>query len=261
MFDENPYLLQAIASTVIAGLSTGIGALPALTTARLSDRTISLLLGFGGGVMIAASAFSLVAPALELAEPALGGSSGALLTVVIGSLIGAFMIWFVERIMPHEHFFTGREGPEAESIKRAWLFVAAIALHNLPEGLAVGVGYGTEDPDLGITVTTGIVLQNLPEGLVSAVALMSVGYSRRFALAVTFGTGLVETLGGLIGLAITSLATLLVPLGLAFAAGAMVYVVGGEVIPESHRRGFQRHGTWGFLIGFLIMTALDYSLH
>jgi ZIP family zinc transporter len=260
MFDGNPYLLQAIASTVIAGLSTGIGALPVLTATRLSDRMISLLLGFGGGVMIAASAFSLVAPALELAQPVLGGTHGALVTVMIGILVGAFMIWYLERIMPHEHFFTGREGPDAHIVRRAWLFVAAIALHNLPEGLAVGVGYGTEDPNLGITVTTGIVLQNIPEGLVSAVALIAVGYSRKFALAVTFGTGLVETLGGLLGLAITSIATLLVPLGLAFAAGAMVYVVGGEVIPESHRRGFQRHGTWGFLIGFLIMTSLDYIL-
>jgi ZIP family zinc transporter len=259
MSESPPYLLQALGATVLAGLSTGLGALPVLAASRLSDRLASLLLGFGGGVMIAASAFSLIEPALEVAPPM--GIGGPLATVMIGVLIGGFLIWFVERILPHEHFFSGRDGPTARSIRRAWLFVAAIALHNLPEGLAVGVGYGSEDPHVGQAVTAGIVLQNLPEGLVTAASLIAVGYRRRFALGVTFATGLVETLGGLLGLAMTSMAAILVPLGLAFAAGAMVYVVGGEVIPESHRRGFERFGTWGFLIGFIIMTALDYSLH
>jgi ZIP family zinc transporter len=151
----------------------------------------------------------------------------------------------------------GREGADARSVKRAWLFVAAIALHNLPEGLAVGSGFGGDDLDVGLAITSGIVLQNLPEGLVAAVSLIAVGYSRRTAVAIAGLTGLFETLGGVVGILTLTLVRGLVPFVLSLAGGAMLYVVVQEVVPEAYRRGVERPATWGMLLGFAVMLSLD----
>lgn len=252
--------LLALSASVVAGLSTGLGALPVLLIRRLSPRMTAALLGFGGGVMLAAAAFSLLGTAFELY--ALDGASSldAILGTGFGFLLGAAFIYGADHVLPHEHFLTGREGPSAGFVRGAWLFVFAIGLHNLPEGLAVGVGFSGPDPGTGYVVSTGIVIQNLPEGLIAAVSLVAVGYRPGFALAIAAATGLVETFGGVIGLVLANALEALVPVAMAFAAGAMVYVVGQEVVPESHAGARSRVATWGIVSGFLLMTALDQLL-
>src|SRR5690606_25309543 len=144
------------------------------------------------------------------------------------------------------------EGPDASSLRRIWLFVIAITLHNLPEGLAVGVAYAA-DADSGRAVAIGMGLQNMPEGLAVALALSAVGYARFAAFAIAALTGLFEPLGGLLGAFAVTFATALLPFGLAFAAGAMLFVISEEVIPETHRRGLQMQGTAGLMVGFVVM--------
>lgn len=252
--------LLALAASLVAGLSTAFGALPVLLVPRLSPRMTAALLGFGGGVMLAASAFSLLGTAFELYAIANAPSLEAVLIIGAGFLLGASFIYGADHALPHEHFVTGHEGPSAHFVRGAWLFVFAIGLHNLPEGLAVGVGFSGPDAGTGYIISTGIVIQNLPEGLIAAVSLVAVGYRPGFALAIAAATGLVETLGGVLGLLLAGALEGLVPVAMAFAAGAMVYVVGQEVVPESHAGGRSRVATWGIVSGFLLMTGLDQLL-
>ncbi|MCB9913875.1 MAG: ZIP family metal transporter [Planctomycetes bacterium] len=254
-----PEVSVALWACAVAGLSTIVGALPALFVKRLSPFATSLLLALGAGVMLAATAFSLIAPALEL-HAQLGLPGPPLVSVWAGVLSGAALVHAGDRAIPHEHFVKGREGHEARAVKRAWLFVAAIALHNLPEGLAVGAGFGGESADPGLVITAGIVLQNLPEGLVAAVSLLAVGYGRGTAVGVAALTGVIETLAGLAALGAATLVQALVPFVLALAGGAMLYVVVQEVIPEAYRRGVERPATWGLVLGFLAMLTLDQAL-
>ena len=256
----DPAAGPALVASAVAGLSTLIGALPALLLRRLGPLSASLLLAFGAGVMLAATAFALVAPALEM-HAELGLAGHPLVSVWAGLVAGAGLVFAGDRLIPHEHFVKGREGgPDGRAVKRAWLFVAAIALHNLPEGLAVGAGFGGPDARAGLVIATGIVLQNLPEGLVAAVSLLAVGYRRRTAIGIAGATGLFETFGGVVGVATFTLVQGLVPFVLALAAGAMLYVVVQEVIPEAYRRGVERPATWGLIVGFLVMLSLDQLL-
>ncbi len=249
----------ALIASVVAGLATLVGALPALFLRDLSRAARSLLLAFGAGVMLAATAFALIVPALDLhAELGLAGSP--LVSVWAGVAVGVALIWVGDMLIPHEHFEKGREGRDARAIKRAWLFVAAIALHNIPEGLAVGAGFGGGDPRRGLVIATGIALQNLPEGLVAAVSLMAVGYGRGLSIGIAGLTGLFETLGGVVGIATVAAVGGLVPFVLALAAGAMLYVVAQEVIPETYRHGVDRVATAGLIVGFLVMLSLDFAL-
>ena len=252
--------LLALTASLIAGLSTGLGALPVLLIRHLSPRMTAALLGFGGGVMLAAAAFSLLGTTFELYAIGNVSSLDAVLATGIGFLFGAAFIYGADHALPHEHFFKGYEGPNAHFVRGAWLFVFAIGLHNLPEGLAVGVGFSGPDTATGYIIAAGIVIQNLPEGLIAAVSLLAVGYRSGFALAIAAATGLVETLGGVLGLMLASALEGLVPVAMAFAAGAMVYVVGQEVVPESHAGGRSRVATWGIVSGFLLMMALDQLL-
>lgn len=249
----------ALVASVVAGFSTLVGALPALFVRRLTDSATSLLLAFGAGVMLAATAFSLIAPALEM-HAALELWGSPLVSVWSGVVLGAGLVHLGDRFVPHEHFVKGREGGDGRAIKRSWLFVFAIALHNLPEGLAVGAGFGGGDAGTGLVIATGIVVQNLPEGLVAAVSLLAVGYGRRTAIGVAGATGLFETFGGFVGVATFNLVQGLVPFVLSLAGGAMLYVVVQEVVPEAYRRGTQRPATWSLVAGFLVMLTLDQLL-
>lgn len=256
----SPFTLGAIAS-LLAGLMTGVGALPVLATgAAISDRTQAVMLGFGAGVMLTASYFSLIVPGLEAAERQGHATAIAAAIVVLGILIGAALLAVLNRVIPHEHFVTGREGADATLLRRVWLFVIAITLHNVPEGLAVGVGFGGGDITNGTTLAVGIGLQNLPEGLAVAVALMTQNYGRGEAFLIALLTGLVEPLGGLFGAGVVTVAQDLLPWGMAFAAGAMLYVISSEIIPETHRRGYQQAGTAGLMIGVVVMLFLDVTL-
>lgn len=257
--DWSPIALGTLGS-LLAGLGTTAGALPALALRRLEGRVRDVMLGFAAGVMLAASFFSLILPALDAAAGPAGRDVQAVVVVGLGILLGAAALWSIHAGVPHEHFIMGREGPETERIRRIWLFVIAITLHNIPEGLAVGVGFGGGDVANGVPLALGIGLQNVPEGAAVALALLSLGYSRMAAFLVTSATGLVEPLAGLVGITAVSSVESLLPWGLAFAAGAMIWVISDEVIPETHRHGAEAEGTVGLMAGFVMMMCLDVAI-
>lgn len=243
-----------------AGLFTAVGALPVLFGRVVSQRLNDVLLGFAAGVMLAASFFSLIIPGIEAAEGLYGTRALAAGIVVAGIVFGTGFIAWINEVVPHEHFKQGLQGPRAADLARIWLFVFAITIHNLPEGLAVGVGFGGGDVTRGTTLAVGIGLQNAPEGLAVAVALLSIGYTRLGAFAVATATGLVEPVAGLIGAYAVSLSELILPWALAFAAGAMLYVISHEIIPETHSHGFESQATLGLTIGLVSMLFLDVTL-
>jgi ZIP family zinc transporter len=233
--------------SLIAGVSTGIGGLPVLFLKEISHRTLDTMLGFAAGVMLAATAFSLLMPAIEL-----GGVS----VTVAAFLTGGLFVYLLDRYVPHAHLIKGAGGPSSR-LSRVSLLILAIAIHNFPEGLAVGVSFGSGDIAAGMIIATAIALQNIPEGSAVAFPLVREGFSRRRALWIATLTGLVEPLGGLIGVSVVALARPLLPSGLAFAAGAMAFVVSHEMIPESHRKGHEIEATFGFILGFAVMMFLD----
>ena len=241
---------EALTGGGMAALATALGALPVVLMQRISARVQGTLLGFGAGVMLAAAVFSLLLPAFDAAR-ALGASdahAAGLVAAAIG--IGAALLLAMDRMLPHTH------QPGASRTSAAvWLFVFAIAVHNIPEGLAIGVaanGNGT-----GNAVATGISLQNVPEGLIVAIALASAGHKRLFAFAVAALSGLIEPLAALAGSSLVGLSTAILPWGLAGAAGAMLFVVSHEIIPESHRRGHETLATTGLIAGFVGMMLMD----
>lgn len=257
---SNPVVASAFVATLFTAAATGAGALPVLLARQISVRAQDAMLGFGAGVMLAATAFSLIVPGIAAGEALTGSRAWAAAIVAFGIAAGGMAMLALDRMLPHEHFVKGVEGAQHRDLKRIWLFVVAIAIHNLPEGLAVGVGFGTEDSAAGTALALGIGIQNFPEGLVVALALVTVGYSRGFAAAVALASGLVEPVGGLIGAGVVSISRLMLPWGLAFAAGAMLFVVSHEIIPESHRKGHEREATAGLLCGFVVMMLLDTAL-
>lgn len=259
----HPVVLAAFVGGSIAALATALGTLPVLFSQKLSDRVQDTLFGFGAGVMLAACAFSLVIPGLEAARAnaAFGGGPWAAGGVVGGAiLLGALALLMMDRLLPHEHFIKGREGHSAQKLRRTWLFVIAIALHNLPEGLAIGVGYAGNEGLRANALATGIAIQDVPEGLVVAVALLGAGYRRLFAVGIGMASGLVEPIGAVLGATIVGYSAAMLPWGLGFAAGAMLFVISHEIIPESHRKGHEAFATGGLMIGFVLMMLLDTAL-
>jgi ZIP family zinc transporter len=250
-------IFLGFAGSLAAGLMTAVGAIPVLVGSTPSERARDTMLGFAAGVMLAASFFSLIIPSLEISERQYGEGVIPAGIAVIGILAGALSVAGMNRILPHEHFFQGPEGPASPSLRRIWLFILAITIHNVPEGLAVGVGFGSGDISSGLALAIGIGLQNMPEGLAVAVALIGEGYSRRRAFLTAAFTGLVEPIGGLVGAGAVTVAEPLLPWGLVFAAGAMIYVISHEIIPETHRKGFQNEATAGLTVGLVIMLFLD----
>ena len=250
-------MTQALLAGCVAASATALGTLPVLISRELSERTVDTLLGFGAGVMLAASAFSLIGPALASAAELGAGRLHAGLIVGTGILLGAGLLLLVDRVLPHEHFIKGVEGARTSRMRRAWLFVFAIALHNVPEGIAIGVAFGAADAVSASTLTLGIAMQNVPEGLIVAVALRAAGYGRLRPALIGIATGLVEPLGAVLGASVVTASAALLPWGLAFAAGAMLFVVSHEIIPESHRKGHEHHATVGLMLGFVLMLVLD----
>ncbi|GAB4400976.1 MAG: ZIP family metal transporter [Anaerolineales bacterium] len=241
-------ILLATLATLGTGFATGVGALPTLLTVRVSDKLLDGLLGFAAGVMLAATSFSLLIPSME---------TGGIWVTVVGVLVGAAFVALMDRVVPHMHFISGPEGPPSATLKRITLLILAITIHNFPEGLAVGVGFGGGDLTVAVALAIAIGLQNMPEGLAVALPLVREGYSRWKAVGYALLSGLVEPIGGVLGAALVSVARPILPWGLSFAAGAMLYVVSEEMIPETHRKGFAKVGTTGLLIGFVVMMALD----
>jgi ZIP family zinc transporter len=240
-------IIIGFTASLIAGSATGAGALPVLFLKEISDRVLDVMLGFSAGVMLAASSFSLLIPAIEL---------GGIVVGTTGLAIGALTLHIIDRYIPHRHFISGPEGYSVR-LARVWLFVLAVTIHNFPEGMAVGVSFGGGDISRGIVIAMAIGLQNMPEGLAVAFPLVREGYGRNKALWYSTLTGLVEPIGGLLGVALVTLCQNILPGGLAFAAGAMIFIVSDEMIPESHRKGFEREATFGLVIGFIVMMILD----
>ncbi len=223
-----PALADGIVASFLAGLATGIGAVAAFGLKRLSMRGHDALLGGAAGVMLAAALFSLLLPALDILRPLMGGDGAAAALASAGLILGAAAMGVLERYTPHAH--EGRvPGGDAARNEGMWLVAAAIALHNFPEGFSVGASYGAAG-SLGLATAIGIGLQNVPEGLVVAAAM----------------------LGGLLA----GFSGLLLPLSLAAAAGAMIFVVSHEMVPESHRRGHEDAATGALMAGFILMLVL-----
>ena len=254
---DTSLILIGTAASLAAGLATAVGALPILFVRHVSQTLQDTLLGFAAGVMLAASFFSLIIPGLNYAQAAVGSKSLASGVIASAVLLGAAGLAWVNRVMPHEHFLLGRSGPPNSAVRRTWLFVLAITLHNFPEGLAVGIGFGTGDMTRATTLAFGIGLQNMPEGLAVAAALAALNYGRITAVAIGGATGLVEPIAGLLGAAAVSVFQPLLPWGLGFAAGAMIFVISNEIVPETHRHGHEGVATSGLMIGVVLMMVLD----
>lgn len=242
-------LRAAASGGAMAALATALGALPVLVTRRIGAGVQGMLLGFGAGVMLAASVFSLLLPGFEAAAAQGASPSGAAFTVAAALLAGALALLALDRGLPHSHAPGGQR-----SARAVWLFVFAIAVHNIPEGLAIGVAAGETS---GNAVATGISLQNVPEGLIVAIALVAAGYSRALAFVVAALSGLVEPAAALAGSLMVAQSAALLPWGLGAAAGAMLFVVSHEIIPESHRRGHETLATGGLIAGFVGMMLMD----
>ena len=217
----SPIALGLLGS-LIAGLMTAVGAIPVLLGKTPSRRVRDMSLGFAAGVMLSASFFSLIIPSLEAAGQRYGEGVVPASIAVVGILAGMAIVAWLNEVLPHEHFTTGREGPESAALRQIWLFIIAITIHNFPEGLAVGVGFGANGLSGGLPLAIGIGLQNLPEGLAVAVALLGEGYSRFKSFGIAALTGLIEPLGGLLGATLISFSEPFLPWGVAFAAGAML---------------------------------------
>jgi ZIP family zinc transporter len=252
----NNVLAIGMLASIGAGLITAVGALPIFLTKNISDKMLDTLLGFAAGVMLSATSFSLILPSIEYGG---GGLKGALITSV-GILIGGIFLDFTDKHSPHIHLLDKRREGASASLKKIWLFVIAITIHNFPEGLAVGVGFGDQNIKNGLTLAIGIGLQNMPEGLAVALALLREGYSQKRAFIIALLTGLVEPIGGFLGLLLVNIFKPILPFTLAFAAGAMLFVISDEIIPETHNNGNEREATYGVLIGFVIMMILDVTL-
>lgn len=242
----------------LAGFATtSLGALSAVLLRNVTPRSQDCMLGFAAGMMLAASCFSLILPGLAAARDILSNGPGAALVVVVGLGLGVLLMLGLDRFTPHEHESVGICGPEAERINRVWLFVLAIALHNMPEGMAIGVSFADGDLGVGMPLTAAIAIQDIPEGLAVVLALRSIGLSSLRAILVAVASGLMEPLGALVGVGISSGYALAYPVGLGLAAGAMIFVVSHEVIPETHRNGHQTPATLGLMGGFAVMLFLD----
>jgi ZIP family zinc transporter len=245
------------AGLILPGVMTGIGAIPALFAKNVSRKWLDAMLGFAAGIMLAATCFSLILPSIEFG----GGHLVAVLVTAAGIFVGALMIDVIDYFAPHEHLLSKHhEGVPSDSLKRIWLFVIAITIHNIPEGMAVGVAFGSNNISHGLAVAIGISLQNFPEGLAVAVALMREKYSAKKAFLIAALTGLVEPVMAFLGFGLVRLFSPALPFVLALAAGAMLFVIVDEVIPETSGGGNERIASYALIIGFIIMMVLDITL-
>jgi ZIP family zinc transporter len=240
--------------------ATAVGAVVAIALRDIAARTQDIMLGFAAGMMLAASSFSLILPGIAAAQALCENKLLAASVVVLGLGLGVALMIGLDRFVPHEHEKSGVRGPDARRINRVWLFVLAITLHNLPEGMAIGVSFANGDMKVGLPLTTAIAIQDIPEGLAIALALRVTGISALRAALIAVGSGLMEPLGAIVGLGISSSFALGYPISLGLAAGAMIFVVSHEVIPETHRNGHETPATLGLMLGFGVMMFLDTAL-
>ncbi len=238
------------------GGATVIGAVIGFLFKHLSHRFSDIVLAFAAGVMLSAAVLGLIMPSLEY-----GGEYGLLITIP-GIFIGAICLSLIDRIVPHLHKMAGQdiETHNNHQLSKVLLFVTAIAIHNLPEGIAAGVGFGAGDVSQALMIAGGIALQNIPEGMVIIGPMLAAGVSPRRTFLLAMMTGLVEVIGTLIGYFAVSVASAILPFALAFAGGTILYVVSDEMIPETHAHGSERGATYALLVGFCVMLISDVLL-
>jgi ZIP family zinc transporter len=258
IMNANPKMHRALLGGATAAAATALGTLPVLFAQNFSKRTYDCFLGFGAGVMLGATSFSLVIPALAAAKAGGAGNWESSLLVGAGIMAGAGVILLLSRAVHVEAIL--EEGDAGISLRRAWLFVWAVALHNLPEGMAIGVGYAGIDLEKANALTTGISIQDVPEGLVVALALRTVGYSRLTSVGLGVVSGLIEPVAAAFGVALIGIAAGLLPVALAAAGGAMLFVIVNDVIPESRQSGNGTFASIALVFGFILMTVLDTAL-
>ena len=238
------------------GGATVIGALLGFIFKKLSQKFSDIVLSFAAGIMLSAAVLGLILPAVEY-----GGKWGLPITV-IGIFAGAVCLNLIDKLVPHLHRLVGSDIEEHHnaSLSKVLLFVTAIAIHNLPEGIAAGVGFGSGNNSQALLIAGGIALQNIPEGMVIIGPMIAAGVSPRKTFVCAMLTGVVEVIGTLIGYFAVSLASAILPFALAFAGGTMLYVISDEMIPETHAHGSQRGATYALLVGFCVMLISDVLL-
>ncbi len=238
------------------GGATLFGSLIGFVFKNISRKFSDIVLSFAAGVMLAAAVLGLVLPSLEY------GGNFALLITVAGIFTGAVCLNVIDKLVPHLHKFVGTdiEPHNNEGLSKVLLFVMAIAIHNLPEGIAAGVGFGSGDTSQALIIAGGIALQNIPEGMVIIGPMLSAGVSPRKTIICAMITGLVEVIGTLIGYFAVSISVTILPFALAFAGGTMLYVISDEMIPETHSHGNERGATYALLVGFCVMLVTDFLL-
>ncbi len=238
------------------GGATVVGALVGFLFKKISHKFSDIVLSFAAGVMLAAAILGLILPSVEY-----GGKWGVAITVV-GIFVGALSLNLIDKVVPHLHSFVGgdTEAHNNKDLSRVLLFVTAIAIHNLPEGIAAGVGFGSGDVSRALIIAGGIALQNIPEGMVIIGPMLSAGVSAKKTFMCAMATGLVEVVGTFIGYFAVRLASAILPFALAFAGGTMLYVISDEMIPETHAHGSERGATYALLVGFCVMLVTDVLL-
>lgn len=238
------------------GGATIIGALIGFIFKKESHKFSDIVLSFAAGVMLAAAILGLIMPSLEY-----GGKFG-IITTIAGIFVGAICLNLIDKLVPHLHKLAGTdiESHNNSNLNKVLLFVTAIAIHNIPEGIAAGVGFGSGDTSQALIIAGGIALQNIPEGMVIIAPMLSAGVKPKRTFILAMFTGLVEVIGTLIGYFAVSFSTAILPFALAFAGGTMLYVISDEMIPETHAHGCERGATYALLIGFSVMLITDVLL-
>ena len=242
------------------GGATVIGAIIGFLFKNITHKFSDVVLSFAAGIMLAAAVFGLIEPAFIHGEAKFGIGIGLLVTVA-GIFAGALCLNLTDKLVPHLHRIAGSdiEDHDNKDLSKILLFVLAIAIHNLPEGIAAGVGFGSENTAEAMVIAGGIALQNIPEGMIIIGPMLAAGISKKRTLICAVGTGLVEVVGTLIGYFAVSVASVILPFALAFAGGTMLYIISDEMIPETHHDE-SRSTTYALLIGFVFMLAMDILL-
>lgn len=249
--------MQLVLMTALGvGGATVIGALIGFMFKKISHKFSDLIFSFAAGVMLCAAVFGLIWPSVEY--------SGGVWQPVLGVFCGAVVLNILDKAVPHLHRLSGVEfeghSEKNAKIGKVMLFVMAIAIHNLPEGIAAGVGFGTGDAVGALTIAGGVALQNIPEGMVVIAPMLAAGISKGRAFLIAALTGAVEVLGTFLGYFAVSLSSAILPFALAFAGGTMLYVISDEMIPETHSHGDERGATYALLVGFCVMLIIDFYL-
>ncbi len=249
-------MTMVLLTAIGVGGATIIGSLIGFIFKKASHKFSDIVLSFAAGVMLAAAVLGLILPSIEY-----GGKFG-ILWAIVGIFAGALCLNLVDKLVPHLHKMVGSdiESHNNTNLNKVLLFVLAIAIHNLPEGIAAGVGFGSGDTAQALIIAGGIALQNIPEGMVIIGPMLAAGVSPRKTFLCAMATGLVEVAGTLIGYFAVSISTVILPFALAFAGGTMLYVISDEMIPETHAHGSERGATYSLLVGFSVMLVTDVLL-